>query len=189
MLVDESFHIPRTPVAVVAIDGSGEALLVRSILESLHAVVILHLMGTPEDFLRVLGQGESAPRYMIICGHGDEAGLVFGEYGENIDVSALQLGLMAPSAIAERVNLPGRIVVSTACQSGAKAFGEAFLRGGVAAYIAPDGAPHAYDAPLFIHLLFHHLLQRRSSLASALRQAKDYDSELQMFTCFPSPRE
>lgn len=160
MIVDERFYRPRTPVAVVAIGEASEALLVRSALESLGAAVLLHLIGTPEDFLRVIGQGETAPHYIVICGHGGETGLVFGEYGEGIDVAALERGSMPPAAIAGRVKLPGRIVISTACETGSKAFGEAFLTGGVAAYIAPDGSADGADAALFVHLLFHQILRK-----------------------------
>jgi hypothetical protein len=67
-----------------AVGDTGEALLVRSILKSLGARVLLHLVGTPEDFLRILAQGEAAPRCIVIWGHGDENGLVFGAYGNGI---------------------------------------------------------------------------------------------------------
>ncbi len=182
MIIDEQFHAPRTPIAVVAIGDSGESLLVRSILENLGASVTLHLIGTPEDFLRVLGQGESAPRYVVICGHGDENGFVFGEYTEGIDVSALTNGSMPPAAIAARVALPGRIVVSTACYSGTPAFSEAFHAGRVAAYIAPDGDPDGAAAALFVHLLFHRLLHKGVAPNEAFREVLEHDEEFRMFT-------
>jgi hypothetical protein len=184
MLVDETFYAPRTPVAVVAVGDTGEALLVRSILESLGAAVLLHPIGTPEDFLRVIAQGDAAPRYVVICGHGDETGLVFGEYGEGIDTVALKRGSMPPTRIAERVRLPGRIVVSTACRTGSAAFGEAFRKGGVAAYIGPDGYPDGSAAALFVHLLFDQLLHKAASPAAALRHVHGYDADLGMFTLF-----
>lgn len=181
-LVDEKFCRPRTPISVVAVGEASEAYLVRSVLESLGATVLLHLIGTPEDFLRVVAQGESAPRYVVICGHGNEKGLVFGEYGEGIDVSALQDGCMPSVAIAERANLPGRILISTACGTGSTGFGEAFVKGGVAAYIAPDGYPDGADAGLFVHLLFDQILRKGELPASALRQVQRYCPEFGHFT-------
>jgi hypothetical protein len=65
---------------------------VRSILESLGAVVTLHLIGTPEDFLSVIAQGSAAATYTILCAHGDEHGLIFGEFGDDIDASTLEEG-------------------------------------------------------------------------------------------------
>lgn len=186
MLVDETFYSPRTPVAVVAVGDTGEALLVRSILENLGAAVLLHLIGTPDDLLRVLGQGDASPRYLIICGHGDKNGLVLGEYGAGIDVTELVDGSMPPAAMAPRIVLPGRLVVSTACVTGSDAFGAAFLRGGVAAYVAPDDYPDGGDAVLFVHLLFHRIL-RGAAPAAALREIQRYDEAFGMFRMFAAP--
>lgn len=181
MLVDQNFHAPRMPVAVVAIGDSGEALLIRSVLESLGAVVSLHLIGTPEDFLKVIGQCDAAAPFMIISAHGDENGLVFGDYVADIDTSMLRKGSMPPAALTGCVNLRGKVVVSTACASGAPAWGEAFLSGGAAAYIAPDDYPEGADAALFVHLLFHQMIERKIAPAEALARVKAYDEAFGMF--------
>jgi hypothetical protein len=185
MLIDEKFFVSRTPVSVIAIRDGGEALLVRAILESLGAVVTLHLIGTPEDFLLVLEQGEKAAKYIVICGHGDERGIIFGEYAGGIDVTSLADGSMPAEAIAARVSLPDKIVVSTACATGSKAFGEAFVKGGVAAYIAPNGYPEGGDAALFVHLLFNQLLSRNASPQRALHETQRYDGAYQIFGVYP----
>ena len=179
--IDTRFFVPRTPVAVVAVGEASEALLVRALLESLGAVVILHLPGTPEDILLVLGQGEAAPPYLVLCGHGDEEGFVLGEYGPGIDTSAL-LGIsLPPTAVAARACLPGRLVVSTACATGNAALQQAFLGGGATAYIAPAGYPAGASTPLFVHLLFYELLVRGADLESAWRQAAGHDEESRTF--------
>jgi len=54
--VDQSFHVPRVPVAVIDCGATGEALLLRGLLENMGAVVTLHQPGTPRDFLLVLGK-------------------------------------------------------------------------------------------------------------------------------------
>lgn len=184
MRIDESFDHPGTSVSVVAVEDGGEALPVRAILESLGAAVTLHLIGTPEDFLRVVGQGAAAPRYMVICGHGDENGLVFGEYGDGVVVSVLDNGSMPPDVIANRANLPDKVVVSTACKTGARPFGRAFLNGGATAYIAPDGYPDGADVGLFVHLLFHQILRQHVSPSVALRNVQRCDSGFGMFVLF-----
>lgn len=151
MLVDETFYYPRTPVSVVAVGDLGEALLVRSLLENLGATVAMHLIGTPEDFLRVIGQGSAAPSHMVLCCHGNENGIVFGDYAGGIDISGLKAGSMLAQVIAERVELPGKVVVSTGCGTGAAEFGAAFMRGRVAAYIAPTATPRM---PYFLCISF-----------------------------------
>lgn len=169
--VDTRFFGPRTPVAIVDLGATAEALLARAMLESLGAAVMLHQPGTPEDFLLVLGQSEAARRYLVLCGHGDEDGLILGDYAPGIDTSALAGGRMAPATIAARAHMPGRIVVSTACMTGTDAWGKAFLAGGACAYVAPDGYPEGADVPLFLHHLFHQLLAHNASIETAWRHA------------------
>lgn len=181
MTIDQRFHVPRTPLAVVAVGDGMEALLIRAILESLGAAVTLHLAGTPQDFLEVLAQGESAPRYIVVSGHGDRGGFLFGDYDRRIDTTMLVEGSLPADAIASRVRLPGKVVISTACETGAEAFGAAFIRGKVAAYVAPSGSPEGAIVPLFLHCLFHQLLQRKAPLDAALRRAQAIDGEARMF--------
>lgn len=173
MIIDQSFFVPRWPIGVIAIGDSGEALLIRSLLENLGASVTLHLPGTPGDFLTLLGQGRTPYEYVVISGHGDAGGFVFGHYAEMIDVSALTNGRLGPGAIAARIDLPDRIVVSTACETGSAAFGTAFLRGNLAAYVAPSGSPEGCDAVLFVHRFFHLVLKRGLSPRAAAEGAGD----------------
>lgn len=181
MVIDQEFHAPRTPVAVVAIRDSGEALLIRAMLESLGAFVTLHLPGTPEDFLRILAQGQSAPNFMVISGHGDRGGFAFGDYADEIDTRSLTDGMLLASVITTRVHLPGKFVVSTACGTGSAGLGAAFATGKVAAYVAPAGDPEGAATPLFVHHLFYQLLQRKTPFDAALAHARGYDAESLMF--------
>ncbi|MGD9803678.1 MAG: hypothetical protein AB7E81_13325 [Hyphomicrobiaceae bacterium] len=187
-LVDETFDFPRMPISVIAVGDVGEAFLVRSVLEGLGASVLFHLIGTPNDFLRALGQGEAASRYVVICAHGDENGFVFGDYGAGINIASLTDGSMPPESIADHVNLPSRVVVSTACGSGSEAFAAAFLKGGVSVYIAPNDSPEGSDAGLVIHMLFHQIMGRGASPETALARVHAYDSALKPFVAFRAPK-
>ncbi|WP_448950659.1 hypothetical protein [Labrys neptuniae] len=170
-MIAESFFHPRRPVSVIAIGDSGEALLLRAILESLDAAVTLHLPGTPGDFLLCLGQGTRAGDLVVLSGHGDANGLVFGEFDPTIDTTCLVEGSLPPGRLAGHVNLPGRCVISTACLTGGEAFAEAFLAGGARAYLAPADYPDGADVPLFLHHFCHGLLQRGQTLRAAFEQA------------------
>ncbi|MFS8045105.1 hypothetical protein [Rhizobium sp. BR 314] len=175
MMIDKSFSWPREPIAIVAIGDSGEALLLRAILESLGAVVLLHLPGTPDDVLKCLDQGAVAPEYIILSGHGDDTGFVLGEFVEGIDTSALVKGSLPPVSLMNRIDLPGKVVLSTACLTGSEAFAQAFLSGGVRAYIAPAEYPDGAAIPLFVHGFFYHLLQKQASLEESLKLASAFD--------------
>jgi hypothetical protein len=175
--IDQSFYVPRTPVAIIDCGAPPEACAIRSLLEGLSAVVTMHLPGTPGDFLLALGQDPLAPKFVIICGHGDKNGIVFGEYGPGIDTSCLVEGSLPARALAGKIELPGRVVLSTACETGVEDFGRAFLDGGVGAYIAPLSSPDGADALLFVHHFFHNILRRGMASEAAWLRARSYDEE------------
>jgi len=182
VLIDQKFMFPRVPVAVVDIGDTLEALLVRATLESMGAVVTLHLPGTPGDFLTLLAGGELVHQHVVISGHGDENGFVFGDYIEEIDTSMLIEGSLPPAVVAEHARLDGKIVLSTCCETGGKSYGDAFVeKGGAALYVAPDGSPEGADAPLFVHCFFHALLARKQEAKAALEKARSYDEAASMF--------
>lgn len=185
-MIGRQFYVPRMPVGVVAIGNAGEALLIRALLESLGADVSLYLPGTPADFLMVLQQGVAAPDYLVISGHGDQTGFIFGEFAPEIDDTILQDGRLPAEALAFHVDLPGKVVLSTACETGSDAFGAAFLAGGVDAYIAPAGAPEGADVPLFMHHLLYRLLQQKTSLAAAFDAARRACPGGALFTSWPA---
>lgn len=182
--VDQSFYVPRIPVAVVDCGATGEALLLRSLLESMNAVVTLHQPGTPADFLLVLSETNDAPNFIALCAHGDENGFVFGSYASDIDTSCLVNGSLPSQALVGKVSLAGRVVLSTACGTGSKAFGEVFLAAGVRAYIAPSTEPEGADVALFLHHFFHEVLCRGSAPESAYSRAHSYDVERANFVLY-----
>ncbi len=176
-----SFFRPRIPAAVIDCGATGEAMLVRGLLETMNAVVILHQPGTPGDLLLLLGQGAAAPRFIVICAHGDENGIVLGSFAPHVDTTDLVEGSLPPARLSGRINLPGAIVLSTACDTGADRFAAAFLQGGVSAYIAPAGCPEGDDAALFVHHFFHEILCRGSSVEAAYERARAYDDASAQF--------
>lgn len=179
--VDARFFAPRTPVAIVDLGDSHEAAVARALLEGMGAVTLLHAPGTPEDFLLVLGQEHDVAPYLLICGHGDGTGFVFGEYGEGIDTSALEGESMPPSSVAPRVRLPGCVVVSTACLTGRERFARAFMRGGIEAFVAPEGYPDGSDVPLFLAVFFHGALARGLAPKEAWERAVGVERALRTF--------
>jgi hypothetical protein len=184
--VDTEFFCRRRPVEVVAAgDAGSEPQFVRALLEELGAVVQMHLIGTPADFLKVLGQGPGAAPYLVICAHGDDNGFRLGEYAEGIDTSMLAGGILPFGCIAEIVDLPGVVVVNTACSGGEPAAAEAFMKGGVRAYVgntAPD--PHASAWPVFLAQFFYELFHRGLTELEAWRRAASYDDETRLFVFY-----
>ena len=182
--IDTEFHARRLPVEIVGFGASGEGELLRSILESLNCVVLSHWPGTPGDFLKVIGQGESCAPYLIVAGHGDEGNLIFGEYGASIDTSMLIGGNMPPECIGEHVRLPGCTVINTCCSGGARPLAEAFMAGGLKAYIGAVEDVEGDAVRLFVTHFFYQLPRAGHSIRRAWRHAASYDKGSRLFALY-----
>ena len=167
--VEAEFYVPLLPISIVQVSGGGEFL--RSMLESLRCVVTLHRPGTPGDFLKLIALGENAPRYMIICGHGAEDGLYFGEYIAEIDTSMLRNGCLPAAAIQETVDLPGCTVISATCCGGQAPMAEAFILGGVSAYLSSPEEPDGMAMNVFLINFFYAVMEKGLSDEDAWRHA------------------
>ena len=181
--VDTQFFATYHPVEVAEFGAvSPDGSFTRSLLEQLRAVVFLHSIGTPGDFLKVLSQGESAAPYLVICCHGDDNGLVFGEYIPSIDTSMLIEGSMPPECIAAHIKLPGCVVINTACAAGEARMAEAFMKGGLKAYIGTvEPVPQSEAEPLFIAHFFYKLFRTGCSEREAWEHAASYDADSRQY--------
>jgi hypothetical protein len=172
--IDEQFYAPRLPVSVIALPNSAhEVYTLRDLLEAFNCVLTVHWIGAPTDFLKVLGQGDTAPRYLLIAGHGDEdKGYYLGEYAPFIDTSMLHGQYMPAEVIAPVVNLPGCTVISSACGTGVERMGRAFAGNGrVNAYIACRAYPDGGDMLVFLATFFHGVLRKKLAERDAWRRA------------------
>ncbi len=173
--VDTRFDDKKLPVAIAHVDRGEQAIMLRHLLEELGAIVLLHGISTPGDFTKVISQGDDAPPFLIIASHGDENGLVFGEYIPRIDVSMLVEGSMPSSYIAQQVRLPGTFVINVSCYGGQPSMSQAFLSGGARGYIGTDPNPPTSNHALFIASFFLSVIRRKRSAQEAWKLAAGYD--------------
>jgi len=181
--VDTEFFAPRTPVEIVDCGGVGSlGRLARDLIEELGGTAHLHLCGTPGDFLKVIAQGERAAPYLIITAHGDDNGLVFGEYADSIDTSMLVEGSMPPECVAKHIDLPGRVVFNDACRAGEPPMAQAFMAGGLKGYIGSrEPTPHGTAGIMFIAHFFYKLWREKCSEREAWEQAASYDKDSRLY--------
>jgi len=182
--VDTQFFGPKTSVAITCVENSESAQLLRGLLEGLWAVTHYHNIGCPEDFLRVIGQEETAPPYLVIAGHGGDHGIYFGEYGVPVDTSSLKGEDMPASSIAEHVKLPNTVILNLTCDCGSDEMARAFLSGGARAYIGTDPNPLAIEHPLFVAHFFHSIIRRRKEPFDAWQRAAAYDGQSRLYMYF-----
>ena len=178
--VDTEFFFPLLPVSLVGLTGGGG--IDRTVLEKLGCLVLSHSPGTPLDFLRILGQGNTAPRYMIISGHADPAGLWFGKFGKSVDSRQHEMlvdELLPPQAIRDHVNLPGCTILSGSCHGGTPELAKAYLAGGVAAYIGARKAV-GFSLHVFLTHFFFCVIRKgmtdRCAWEAAVRAVDDDDT-------------
>jgi RimJ/RimL family protein N-acetyltransferase len=181
--IDREFFAQRTPVEIADCGGVGAlGRLVRDLIEELGGTAHLHLCGTPGDFLKVISQGEAAAPYIVVLAHGDDNGLVFGQFADPIDTSMLVDGSMPPECIAEHIDLPGRVVFNDACGAGEAPMAQAFLKGGLKGYIGSvEPVPHGTAGIMFIAHFFHRLWRTGCSEREAWEQAAGYDADSRLY--------
>jgi hypothetical protein len=183
--METRFYSKRLPVGIVGLWDDYDAFWVRSLLESMGATTHLYLPGTPGDFLQIIGMESDVPPYLLICGHGKDDGIIFGEYIAEMDTSMLKNESLPPEQVAQHIRLPGCVVLGLFCGSGEPAMAQAFMRGGLKAYIgmvAPDA--DFLTVPMFITQFFYHLLRHQSSEKEAWEKAAAYDKPSRVFVFY-----
>jgi hypothetical protein len=169
--IDDSLEAGRPlTVEIVAIGVAMEALLCRSILESLGMMTCLSLPGSPDALVRALNGATGKASIMVICGHGADGAFEVGEFGAQIDASALDEGRLYPRGL-EGQSLTVETVVSTCCTTGNEDMAARFLGAGARTYIAPRGWPDGRVVPLFLHMLFRDMLLDGLPVRAAVERA------------------
>ncbi len=192
-VIESQFYAPRLPVNIVALPNAYEAQAMRALIEMLGGVVTIHLIGTPGDFLTVLGQGETAPRYLLIAGHGDvEEGFWLDRYADFIDTSMLRGEYLPAEAIAPVVDLPGCTVIATSCGGGSAAMGRAFTQNGrIHAYIG-SRVHTGGEITVFVVNFFFNVMVKKMADRDAWRRAMvatDHPAIYQTSLYWPGGRE
>ncbi len=171
-------------VEIVSIGVAMEALLCRSILESLGMMTCLSLPGSPDALVRALNGTTGTASIMVICGHGTDGAFDVGEFGAGIDTSALDEGRLYPRGL-EGQSLTVETVVSTCCTTGNEEMAVRLLGAGARTYIAPAGWPDGRIVPLFLHLLFRYMMLDGLPVRAAVERASAaFAAEDERFTIF-----
>ncbi|MEI6423353.1 MAG: hypothetical protein WCP55_14115, partial [Lentisphaerota bacterium] len=152
--VDTRFFVPQTSTSIISMPDCGaQAKNLRALLEMSNCSVDLHMIGTPGDFLNVIGQ-RCALRFLFIVGHGTPNGLWFGKYGPGIDTAMLVDECLPPETIRQHLCLPGCSVVGCFCHSGTVRMMDAFRGSPVRSYLGFDYAPSSELNLFLINFIF-----------------------------------
>jgi hypothetical protein len=168
-------------IEILDFGATSEAQLLRSILENLGARVGMTQAGNPCAFLQALSLKTD---YLIICGHGDKSGFVFGEFAPSVDSSML-VDSVLPAAEIEKAAVRAAVVISTGCETGADRLAAAFRRAGAKRYTAPRHSPEGSAVPLILHRYFHAVFINGLSSETALDSAQVGFQLEDRFTSYP----
>jgi hypothetical protein len=147
----------------------GEALTLRSVLESFNYRVEIHRVGSRPQFLELLRGNIPTFRHVLLSCHGDKGGFVIPYQNP-----------LLTEELSQTVRLPDHLVISLGCTTGTDALASAFLGGGCEAYVAPTGNVEANAAMLFaIHLFY--FLKQKWSLYDAVEESRKHDAQCALF--------
>lgn len=149
-----------------------ESVALRGALEYLGYIVSTHWVGSKESFLRLLSGEVHIDNTVIISGHGYKKGFLLSD--EKI---------IKPEELKVQIKWKGKNVISLGCCTGTKEFADAFIKGGVKTYLAPDDYPDGNATLTFAIYLFF-LLKKGDILSAALEKARQVDKELESFKLY-----
>lgn len=162
-----------------------EAITIRFLLEYIGVQVRIHLPGLPREVVEVLFAQRGAEEHLILCCHGDERGIVFGNLAPELYEGQPFRDRLTPEVVMREASLGRRTVVATGCGTGGHGFAEAFLAAGAEAFVGPDGSPR--DAVFFLSH-FYYGLRWGLSLDGAVASARDHAcGDAQMFRLWRRP--
>ena len=161
-------------VALIVISDTSEAQLLRLALESVGAMVQLHLVGRPSDFFAAFEFFGQSPDVAIICGHGDDEGFIFPGMAPGVDTIVLPADRLTPDIAKSHLRAAPPVIISTACGTGLKGFAAAFVNAGAQSYIAPEGYPDGSAVPVLLHLAAYRVVSAGSSWEAAIKAANNY---------------
>ena len=158
-------------VAIVAIGDSGEARLIRDLLEAQGHEVRLAHAGKPSDVFAGLDFFGTPADAAILSAHGDEKGIVFPEMAAGVDTLVLRDDRLTPAIFHAHLRAAPKLVLSTACDTGGDAFASAFLDAGANSYAAPVDYPEGADIAIWLAVFFRALADSDAEAALARANA------------------
>lgn len=169
--------------SVDLLDGDQWGAAIRTALEGFGIKVNRFPVGRGQHVLNVLSGEEATAPYVLLAMHGEQDHLLLPPLAEEIAASERFLDALTPHDLHTFVDLPGRVVISLACETGTPQFAQAFLEHGASAYLGPAGAPFGY-ASLFVPLFLFYELTEGRSLEEAVERLHRHDQELAMWRLF-----
>ncbi len=159
-----------------------EAQAMRSVAECFEALVSVTWTGNSAQIVDFLSQ-TPAHELILICGHGDERGVLLPELAEEVRARFPFNDLISPHDFAGFARLGGNVVLSSCCATGTPEMARAFLKNGARFFIGPDDYPDGDMALLFEIMFVSHFL-KHGDVRAALDEAHRCVPESEMFRLF-----
>ena len=165
-------------------DVGTEGQILRLVAESLSYAVQYFGIGAPSQFVEAIELAKDRGGVLVLCGHGDERGLLFGELSEELYADQPFRTVLKPDEMSELLSLKGLQVLTTACLAGCREFGAAALKAEAEAWIGFDDYPEGDDA-LFSAMTFLRAFAKsrdtKAAFASAKAASEDGQTMLRLY--------
>ena len=156
-----------TEVTIVCVGDAGEAIALRSLLESMSHDVRLIRVGAPTDVAPALRRASSHD-VVILSAHAGPRGLYLGPFGAEVDVSMMNGDWLPMATAFDGVQFrEDAVLISTACAARESGLVQSMFQAG-GHLIAPNGHP---DGTIIVPWIGACLLQTDAGLAEAVTRA------------------
>ena len=170
-------------VAIVEIEGGGEAEALRQSLENFGYLVVMYGVGRPQHLIDILaGKTIAKFDFIIISCHGEENGeIIMPELSEDIYFPDEPRGNFGFSEINKYLDLKDTCIIGSGCSLGHEDMARAFAKNNNI-YIAPTDEIEGNSALIFVVLFFYyHSSQCGFDIESAYKKASSLDAETNLY--------
>jgi hypothetical protein len=176
---------------IISVEGfpAGNTRALWAVLDQWGVRVNLHPCRTPEEVKRCLaGRGLRAP-LVLLESHGSpdkkgRFGIVLGE-NKNTGGKRPKAEILDVNEMGRLIRLPGRTLLTAGCGLGSPQTAEAFLKGGLKAFIGAVEPVNGCAEELFVRQFYYELAVNGATVRQACERARLADDQTRLFRFYP----
>jgi len=169
-------------------DVGNEPEALRQVLENFGYFVMMHYIGRPNDFRKVLrGEFPFQADCIVISCHGEDGAFEIPVLGQQVYEQDEIRGNYAAADVASELQLKDKLIISLGCTTGQEEMCRVLGKENL--YIAPVDYIQGDSALFFVTRLFYELKRKNAvnilrcdALEGAFALAKETDDETRLFT-------
>ncbi len=168
-------------VDIIEVTTGLEAHAIRGVLEVLGLQTRIHYIGNVKHLISLLQNPTYLYKTVILCCHGDQAGLCIPELAPELEASMPHQKRLSSNDLLAMLNLNDQTIINTGCCLGSEEFANSFLAKGAKAYLGiTDYIAGEAIIPFMINL-FYFQFCKSLPINQAFEKAQNIDTDMKMF--------